>query len=47
MRSYPQVSGGENIACDLNDTAWFDNIDASGARYSSQPVYSIIFLRIR
>lgn len=20
----------ENIACDLNDTAWFDNIDASG-----------------
>lgn len=27
---YPQEEREENIGCDLNDTAWFERIDASG-----------------
>ncbi len=33
----------ENIACDLNDTTWFDRIDAEAARYFSPPECSTIF----
>ena len=39
---YPQEEREENIGCDLNDTAWFERIDAYGGAVFLPPGCSII-----